>query len=201
MISFVNAMKLIPARALDTKCRISRAEYWWDNLAMFLAWIVILILTVIFPLFAILCLPLLVFMVFITIRRLHDLDMSGWWALTILLSLVGCDFAHGFGLVPGMVGPNRFGPDPYAPGVLESLLNKSGKKFQGTHTVNNANAQGFAQPQQAPQGFNAQPAAPVAPAPVAPAQAPVPAAPEQAAPQAAAPSAPADAAEKQQPQQ
>ena len=99
-----------------------------------------------------------------------------------------------------MVGPNRFGPDPYAPGVLESLLNKSGKKFQGTHTVNSANAQGFAQQPQAQHGFNVQPAAP-APAPVAPAPAaPVPAAPEQSAPQAAAPSAPADAAEPSQPQ-
>lgn len=202
MISFVNAMKLIPARALDTKCRISRAEFWWDHVAMFLASIVILILTAIFPLFAILFLPLFVFMVFITIRRLHDLDMSGWWALTMLLSMVGCDVAHGFGLVPGMVGPNRFGPDPYAPGVLESLLNKSGKKFQGTHTVNSANAQGFAQQPQAQHGFNVQPAAP-APAPVAPAPAapaPVSAAPEQSAPQAAAPSAPADAAEPSQPQ-
>lgn len=199
MISFVNAMKLIPARALDTKCRISRSEFWWDNLAMVLAFIFVLILTVIFPLFAILFLPLVVFLVFITIRRLHDLDMSGWWALTLIFTLCGFDIAAGFGLVPGMVGPNRFGPDPHAPGVLESLLNKSGTNFQGTHTYNNAKAQGYAQQPQAPQGFNAQPAAP-APAPVAPAQAPVPAAPEQSAPQTAASSAPADAAEKQQPE-
>jgi uncharacterized membrane protein YhaH (DUF805 family) len=44
------------------------------------------------------------------IRRLHDIDLSGWWALLGLVPIVNVLFGV-FALVkPGTQGPNRFGP-------------------------------------------------------------------------------------------
>ena len=58
----------------------------------------------------------------VTVRRLHDRDMSGWWYLGMLLiswvPIVGFVASIAFLVVtclPGTVGPNRFGADPLDP--------------------------------------------------------------------------------------
>lgn len=58
----------------------------------------------------------------VTVRRLHDRDMSGWWYLGVvvgsLIPLVNLLVSIGFlvlMLLPGTAGPNRFGPDPKNP--------------------------------------------------------------------------------------
>ena len=49
----------------------------------------------------------------LTVKRLHDLDRSGWWSLFFILGdaivfIVLC-------LIPGNTGPNRFGGHTNAP--------------------------------------------------------------------------------------
>ncbi|MEM1196538.1 MAG: DUF805 domain-containing protein [Pseudomonadota bacterium] len=58
----------------------------------------------------------------VTVRRLHDRDMSGWWyvgfALAGLIPFVGFIASIAFLVVlllPGTAGSNRFGPDPKNP--------------------------------------------------------------------------------------
>lgn len=58
----------------------------------------------------------------LTIRRLHDRDMSGWWYLgLVVVSLVPVIGSLGsiallvLMALPGTAGPNRFGPDPKNP--------------------------------------------------------------------------------------
>ncbi|MEM6827910.1 MAG: DUF805 domain-containing protein [Pseudomonadota bacterium] len=58
----------------------------------------------------------------VTVRRLHDRDMSGWWYLGFtvagILPLVGLIASLVFIvllLLPGTSGSNRFGPDPKNP--------------------------------------------------------------------------------------
>lgn len=46
------------------------------------------------------------------VRRLHDLDKSGWWYLLILIPLVGALVLIYFFVQKGTDGPNRFGADP-----------------------------------------------------------------------------------------
>lgn len=46
------------------------------------------------------------------IRRLHDLDKSGWFMLLILVPLVNMIFLIYLWFAPGTVGYNRFGADP-----------------------------------------------------------------------------------------
>ncbi len=55
----------------------------------------------------------------VTVRRLHDRDMSGWWYLGMVVAsmipLIGFIVALGFLVVmflEGTKGPNRFGADP-----------------------------------------------------------------------------------------
>jgi uncharacterized membrane protein YhaH (DUF805 family) len=49
----------------------------------------------------------------IGIRRLHDLDTSGWWTL-VALTGVGAIVLLVWDGSKGTTGPNRFGPDPLA---------------------------------------------------------------------------------------
>ncbi|MBO6182203.1 MAG: DUF805 domain-containing protein, partial [Acidaminococcaceae bacterium] len=46
------------------------------------------------------------------IRRLHDLNRSGWWALIMLIPLVNLLFAVYVIFFKGTKGPNKYGPDP-----------------------------------------------------------------------------------------
>ena len=48
----------------------------------------------------------------LSIRRLHDLDRSGWWFLLIFIPLIGGIWLLVWFCMRGTVGPNRFGPDP-----------------------------------------------------------------------------------------
>jgi uncharacterized membrane protein YhaH (DUF805 family) len=49
------------------------------------------------------------------VRRLHDIDKSGWWLLISLVPFVGGIILIVFYCLEGTRGPNRFGPDPIAP--------------------------------------------------------------------------------------
>lgn len=46
------------------------------------------------------------------VRRLHDLDLSGWWMLLMLVPLVNFFFALYMLFFKGTDGPNQYGEDP-----------------------------------------------------------------------------------------
>jgi uncharacterized membrane protein YhaH (DUF805 family) len=48
----------------------------------------------------------------VNVRRLHDIDRSGWWFLLNLLPIIGAIIMIVWFCARGTVGPNRFGPDP-----------------------------------------------------------------------------------------
>ena len=47
----------------------------------------------------------------VTIRRLHDLDRTGWWLL-IALTGIGMILLIVWYCMKGTTGPNSYGPDP-----------------------------------------------------------------------------------------
>lgn len=55
-------------------------------------------------------LVMIVLTVLFVIRRLHDIDLSAWWALLGLVPLVNLIFGLFVVLKPGDTGANRFGP-------------------------------------------------------------------------------------------
>ena len=64
------------------------------------------------PLFAILEIGLWVMSVGFMVRRLHDMDKSGWWSLLIIVPLVNLILALFLLFAPGSDGENRFGEPP-----------------------------------------------------------------------------------------
>ena len=50
------------------------------------------------------------FTVITGIKRCHDMDMSGWWTVTVFIPLIALIWIF----VPGSKGANRFGPPPPA---------------------------------------------------------------------------------------
>jgi uncharacterized membrane protein YhaH (DUF805 family) len=50
----------------------------------------------------------------LAVRRLHDLDRTGWWLLLALIPLIGEIILLIWFCTRGTVGPNRFGPDRLA---------------------------------------------------------------------------------------
>lgn len=75
-----------------------------------------------FGLFGIWALATFIPNIAVTVRRLHDRDMSGWWypgiMLASLIPFIGFIASIGFLVLmflPGTDGANRFGPDPKNP--------------------------------------------------------------------------------------
>lgn len=47
----------------------------------------------------------------VAVRRLHDIDKSGWWLFIVLIPLVGWIFLIVWYCTKGTLGANRFGPE------------------------------------------------------------------------------------------
>jgi uncharacterized membrane protein YhaH (DUF805 family) len=101
--------------------RSRRKEYWYFVLfniivAIVLAWIDALLGTFsssgIGLLSGIYGLAILIPSLAVTVRRLHDIDRSGWWILINLFPLIGSIVLLVFALSEGTPGNNRYGPNP-----------------------------------------------------------------------------------------
>lgn len=53
----------------------------------------------------------------VSVRRLHDIDKSGWWLLLSFIPLIGGLVLLLFFVQDGTPGPNKFGPDPKGGGT------------------------------------------------------------------------------------
>jgi uncharacterized membrane protein YhaH (DUF805 family) len=124
----------------DYSSRATRAEYWWFYLTTGLIslvltlpgfiWLMIVTATesaainrgvgpsaqwwmayaVSIGLAIVVSLALLPFSLSVSVRRLHDIDRSGWWMLMMLAACVGGTIVLLiFWLLPGTAGPNRYG--------------------------------------------------------------------------------------------
>ena len=56
------------------------------------------------------------------VRRLHDIDRTGWWVLLIFIAIGILVLIYWF-CQKGTSGPNRFGPDAFA---VENLSPRAG---------------------------------------------------------------------------
>ena len=117
-MDFTKAVETGFAKYVNFEDRTSRSEFWWWILFLF---IVVLIANMLDAriygerealftgvLNLILFLPNLA----ISVRRLHDLDKSGWWVLINLIPIIGFLIYIFWAVQKGTNGPNRFGPDP-----------------------------------------------------------------------------------------
>jgi uncharacterized membrane protein YhaH (DUF805 family) len=95
--------------------RAVRSEYWYWVLFVVIVSIVASIIDVVLgtrlfnPIFS---LAVLLPSLAVGVRRLHDLDRSGWWLLLSLIPLIGAIVLIVWFVGRGTPGANRFGPDP-----------------------------------------------------------------------------------------
>ena len=116
------AWAILPLRRYaDFKGRSNRKEYWLFfalNVAAFIALVIISAAAATgaaengFALFVLGLLALVVPNLAVQVRRFHDQDLSGLFALLNLIPYLGTLVILVFMLIEGTRGDNRFGPDP-----------------------------------------------------------------------------------------
>ena len=102
--------------------RSRRMEYWYFVLFNLVVYIVFSLIDALLGTFNIVqgvgllsgiySLAVLIPTLAVMVRRLHDIDRTGWWILINLIPLVGTIVLLVFALTPGTPGSNRYGPDP-----------------------------------------------------------------------------------------
>jgi uncharacterized membrane protein YhaH (DUF805 family) len=121
IVDFPEAVKLGFQRYIDFSGRSSRAEYWWFTLFIVLvAVIVTAVDTVVLGtdlrdiglLSTVWDLATLIPSLAIGVRRLHDIDKSGWWILLWFVLVIGWIVLIVWAIERGDKGTNKYGPDP-----------------------------------------------------------------------------------------
>ena len=125
-MTFADAVRTCFSKYATFSGRAARPEYWWWVL---FATVVSLLTNMIDayviasalglppfgegsgqPLSLIVGLGLLLPGLAVTVRRLHDIDRSGWWVLIVFIPVIGLLVLIYWMVQPGTEGENRFGP-------------------------------------------------------------------------------------------
>lgn len=99
--------------------RSRRKEYWMFALFVTIVYIILATLmmtvsTIFYFVYIIFMLGSIVPGIACAVRRMHDVDKSGWFALIPIYNLI-------LAVSEGTKGPNRFGPDPKDPASVEAF--------------------------------------------------------------------------------
>ena len=102
--------------------RARRKEYWFFALFNVIIIIVLTLIDVSAGLYDVVAdigllsglysLAVLVPSLAVSVRRLHDIDRTGWWLLIAFIPLVGAIVLLVFALLDSTPGDNRYGPNP-----------------------------------------------------------------------------------------
>lgn len=120
-MDFVPAIKSGFENYVNFSGRSCRSAYWFWILFTFIVSIVANILDM--ALMAAIGLPILGLIwslaiilpsIAVGVRRLHDIDKSGWWILIGFIPIIGWIIFIIWACTKGTDGANRFGPDPLA---------------------------------------------------------------------------------------
>jgi uncharacterized membrane protein YhaH (DUF805 family) len=126
-MNFVEAIKSGFHNYVKFSGRAARSEYWyWTLFSILVAIASTLLDFALFPrlemspINTIAELALLLPSWGVSIRRLHDLDRTGWWLL-IVFTVIGIILLIVWFCMRGTGGPNRFGPDPLGGAASASI--------------------------------------------------------------------------------
>lgn len=107
----------------DFSGRARRKEYWMYTLFNLLALIAASIVDSVLgltgeagigPIYGLYAIAVLIPGLAVSVRRLHDIDRSGWWLLIAFIPLIGAIVLIVWACSEGTRGDNRFGADPKA---------------------------------------------------------------------------------------
>jgi uncharacterized membrane protein YhaH (DUF805 family) len=108
-MNFTDAVKTCFNKYADFKGRASRSEFWWFQLFYILAALIGMMINPVLG--GIAYLAMLLPLLSVSIRRLHDKNKSGWFYLLVFVPLAGILLLVWF-CQRGTVGDNVFGPEP-----------------------------------------------------------------------------------------
>lgn len=119
-MEFGTAVKTCFSKYATFSGRACRSEYWYYVLFLWIIGIVASILdlslhaptTVYSPFSSIVLIVTLLPSLGVVVRRLHDVNRSGWWYFIVLIPLIGFVVLLIWLCKKGVSGPNRFGHDP-----------------------------------------------------------------------------------------
>lgn len=127
-MTFTQSVKTVLSKYATFTGRAMRSEYWWfalfallvsiplnfvdqllvapalgyesftESTPQFLSWLF--------------SLAILLPSVAVAVRRMHDLDKSGWWILIVFVPILGILLMLYWFVQRGTVGPNQYGADP-----------------------------------------------------------------------------------------
>ena len=102
--------------------RSSRKEFWYFSLISFLIAIVLVVADVMAGTFdaetgigllgGIYAIAVLIPIIAVSVRRLHDTDRSGWWLLIAFIPLIGAIVIIVFWAQDSQPGENQYGSNP-----------------------------------------------------------------------------------------
>jgi uncharacterized membrane protein YhaH (DUF805 family) len=124
-MSPLDYMKLPLQRYADFSGRSRRMEYWMFVVGVIGASVVAMLIDNVIgmgqlvagvygPLYTLVALGTIVPSLACMVRRLHDQDKSGWFALLVLIPILGGLVILVFMFLEGTKGENQYGPDPKA---------------------------------------------------------------------------------------
>ena len=101
----------------DFSGRAQRSEYWYFFLFYLLIYIALAFVaaalgTAGVALIALFLLAMIIPSLSVGVRRLHDIDRSGWWLLISFIPLIGAIVLIIFAVQDSDPGENRFGSNP-----------------------------------------------------------------------------------------
>lgn len=114
-VSFPTAVKLAFKNYFNFSDRSSRSEYWFFVLFIFLLEIASFFLVTILPADTSAVITIVLYILYIipsisvAVRRLHDIDMRGWWILIGVIPVIGWVFLLIMHCREGNIKENRFG--------------------------------------------------------------------------------------------
>jgi uncharacterized membrane protein YhaH (DUF805 family) len=111
-------MKVVTQHYFDFNGRARRAEFWWYVLVNIIIAIILNVISSILHLGQLLGglynLAVLLPSLGVGVRRLHDINRSGWWILIAFVPIVGAILLIYWYAQAGTSGANTYGPDPKA---------------------------------------------------------------------------------------
>ena len=117
-MGFTEAVSSVLGKYATFTGRACRSEYWyWVLFAIIVAIVAGVLDMVLFssmgfnPIGTIASLALLIPGIAVAVRRLHDIDRTGWWLL-LVFTVIGDILLIVWFCMKGTTGSNRYGPDP-----------------------------------------------------------------------------------------
>ena len=101
----------------NVKSRARKSEFWWFLLLYVVTYSIVWMIDVYLIqsdklVSSVFALVLLVPMITVSVRRLHDIGYSGWWLIIAAIPYLGGIFTLIIGLMPSQVGENKYGWPP-----------------------------------------------------------------------------------------